>query len=58
MSNTELEKLKAEASQAKVLVSIGSSSLFYTSMSVSASASYIDNGEIYWENVEVSGVQA
>lgn len=58
MSNTELEKLKAEVNQSKVLVSIGSSSSFYTSMSISASASYIDDGEIWWESVEISGVQA
>lgn len=53
-----VDKLETEIDKADVTVKVGEKSYTMTSMSVSRSASYIDAGEIWWSEIEISGVQA
>lgn len=57
VSNELLEQIKDEISKSDVLVQVGVILSTFTSMSVSASASYIYEDEIYWDNVTISGVE-
>lgn len=52
-----LKQIKSEVRKDEVYVVLFDEAYMHTSLSVSASASYIDGTEVYWTNVSITGVR-
>lgn len=58
MPDSKVSQLESLISYAYVPIKTNTGTKTYTSVTLSRTASYIDGGEVWWDSVTVSGVEA
>lgn len=58
MPDSKINELETLISRSYVAIKTNTGTKNYTSVTLSRTSSYIDNGEIWWDSVTVSGVEA